>query len=197
VVRTGVAPGALLHLGAWLEAGLPQGGLGARRTARSPGSHAVARQVEQTALALLRQAFHTLSDEHRRPARASTREQHRRWVDAARSYLLRNLGGDVQLADLARAVHASPYHLSRVFRAATGMPPHRYLRHLRMAAAVAALGDDRPLGELALLLGFSSASHFSSAFRAELGVTPSSLRRRVRRAARRSAAPCNTPRGGT
>lgn len=188
VVRAAVEPRRLLRLGAWLEAELPQGGA-------APG------QVDDLALDLLRHALNALGPGRRPPpARSSTREQHRRWVEAARSHLLRNLGAEVRLADLARAVHTSPYHLSRVFRAATGMPPHRYLRHLRLAAAVAGLGDDRPLGELALELGYSSASHFSSAFRRELGVAPSDLRRRIRRAARRrldsAAGTCNTCRGG-
>ncbi len=98
-------------------------------------------------------------------------------VEAAKSYLASQIGERVNLEQLARAVHASPFHLARVFQQRTGVPVHRYLTELRLRTALerlAAGANDLTL--LALELGFSSHSHFTSAFRGEFGCTPSRAR---------------------
>ena len=83
------------------------------------------------------------------------------------------------LADIARAVHCSPYHLSRLFRCQTGLPIHRYLNRLRLRRALERLAEGSPdLTELALAVGFSSHGHFSDAFRREFGHPPTHLRQR-------------------
>jgi len=84
---------------------------------------------------------------------------------------------DLRLADLARAVGLSVYHLCHTFRSETGTTLHQYRHQLRVRASVEALRqDERPLVALALELGFSSHSHFSSAFQREFGVSPSRWR---------------------
>ncbi len=88
------------------------------------------------------------------------------------------MGERVTLDAVARAVHASPFHLARVFRQRTGAPIHRYLTRLRLRAALERLaGGANDLTALALALGFSSHSHFADAFRSEFGRTPSAVRR--------------------
>jgi AraC-like DNA-binding protein len=75
-------------------------------------------------------------------------------------------------------VHASPFHLARVFRERAGVPVHRYLTRLRLRAALERLSDGADdLTALALDLGFSSHSHFTDAFRREFGRSPSDVRR--------------------
>jgi AraC-like DNA-binding protein len=79
--------------------------------------------------------------------------------------------------DLACALHASPFHLARVFRAETGFSLEGYPRALRLKAALERLpesGDS--LTALALELGFASHSHFTETFRREFGVAPSVVR---------------------
>lgn len=84
---------------------------------------------------------------------------------------------DLKLADLARAVGLSVYHLSRTFRSETGTTLHRYRHQLRLRHGIEPLRHGaRPLTELALELGFSSHSHFTSAFRREFGLSPSEWR---------------------
>jgi AraC-like DNA-binding protein len=79
---------------------------------------------------------------------------------------------------VARAVHASPFHLARVFRERAGVPIHRYLTRLRLRAAIERLADGADdLTALALDLGFSSHGHFTDTFRREFGRTPSDVRR--------------------
>jgi AraC-like DNA-binding protein len=116
--------------------------------------------------------------------RQGTDADHIDRAEAAKMYLASRLGARVTLDDLARAVHASPFHLARIFQQRTGMPVHRYLTRLRLRAALEHLaGGARDLTALALDLGFSSHAHFTDVFRREFGHTPSDVRRGAARAA--------------
>jgi AraC-like DNA-binding protein len=118
----------------------------------------------------------------RQRRRRGTEAAHAERAEAAKTYLAGRLGGRITLDDVARAVHASPFHLARVFRQRTGVPLHRYLTRLRLRAALERLADGvRDLTALALGLGFSSHSHFADSFRREFGRTPSEVRRRALR----------------
>jgi AraC-like DNA-binding protein len=114
----------------------------------------------------------------RRRHRSGTDAAHADHAEAAKTYLASRLGERVTLDDVARAVHASPFHLARVFRQRAGVPLHRYLTRLRLRAALERLADGaNDLTALGLGLGLSSHSHFSDAFRREFGRTPSEVRR--------------------
>ncbi len=112
--------------------------------------------------------------------RADTLRAHRDLTEAARLVLAGRFRERLVLHDVARAVHSSPFHLARVFRAAAGMTMHRYLTRLRVRAALDTLADagrDADLSRLALSLGFYDQSHLANAFRAEAGLSPSRWRR--------------------
>ncbi|MGE5232929.1 MAG: helix-turn-helix domain-containing protein [Acidobacteriota bacterium] len=98
-------------------------------------------------------------------------------VEAAKLILNRCLDAPPSLADLAFALECSPFHLSRIFRAQTGLGLRHYLRRLRARLAAERLAHGaRDLTALALDLGFCDHSHFTNAFRCEWGVPPSRLR---------------------
>ncbi len=82
-----------------------------------------------------------------------------------------------RLDELGRAVHASPFHLARQFRAGTGSSIGQALLRLRLALALERLaaGED-DLSALAADLGFSSQSHFGARFRSVFGTSPGALR---------------------
>ena len=64
-----------------------------------------------------------------------------------------------------------------MFRESFGLPPHQYVLARRLAKARELLaGGDLPLGEVALMCGFASASHFSNRFRQAVGATPGAYR---------------------
>jgi AraC-like DNA-binding protein len=135
-------------------------------------------EIEERAVALLADALGAaFSSRGARAARPATEETRRCWVNSVRELLAGRPEARSSLAELARAVACSPFHLSRVFRLETGMPIHRYRLHLRLALAVERLLDGEPdLTRLALDLGFSSHSHFTAAFRRGFGVPPSAVR---------------------
>jgi AraC-like DNA-binding protein len=68
-------------------------------------------------------------------------------------------------------------HFYRMFKAAMGQTPHRYLRELRLKRAQSLLaGRSFSLMDIALACGFSSHAHFSTAFHSRYGLSPSAYR---------------------
>jgi AraC-like DNA-binding protein len=113
------------------------------------------------------------------PRREATRKAREELVERIRHALAAAPAESWSLSRLARQVNSSPYHLTRVFRASTGLPVHQYLLRLRLALALEELeGGGGELSAIALRAGFASHSHFSTAFRHAFGVQPSSLAKR-------------------
>jgi AraC-like DNA-binding protein len=136
--------------------------------------------ADATALQLMADVLEAAFVRHglpRRRRRNGTEADHADRVETAKTYLASRLSERISLDDVARAVHASPFHLARVFGQRTGVPLHRYLTQLRLRAALEQLaGGASDLTALALDLGFSSHSHFADVFRREFGRTPSDVR---------------------
>jgi AraC family transcriptional regulator len=89
------------------------------------------------------------------------------------------LRDELSLDALAAESGYSRAHFLRMFRAATGKPPHQYLLELRLEHARRQL-DEHPgasLAQVALASGFSSHAHLTTLFRRHFGVTPSQYRR--------------------
>jgi AraC family transcriptional regulator len=85
------------------------------------------------------------------------------------------------LADMAAAADLSPFHFLRVFKAATGQTPYRYLTRVRVERACRHLErGDLSVTEIAQVCGFATPSRFASAFRAQIGQSPSAYRAAVR-----------------
>jgi AraC family transcriptional regulator len=94
-------------------------------------------------------------------------------------YVEENLGQPISLRQLADLAGLSARHFERAFRQALGVPPHAYVLQKRVAAARQLLLDQPTLAiqEIAVRVGFSSASHLASAFRRRTGHTPGAFRR--------------------
>jgi AraC-like DNA-binding protein len=111
-----------------------------------------------------------------RARRGSTSLAHRSLAEAAKARLAESPAEPLPLRELACALHTSPFHLARVFRAETGFSVNGYRSALRLRIALSRLAEDTGgLSALALELGFSSHSHFTDTFRREFGVVPSAL----------------------
>jgi AraC-like DNA-binding protein len=83
-----------------------------------------------------------------------------------------NPADDRTLATWGVDVGASSRTLARAFLAETGLPFARWRALVRLQRAMAALGSNEPVAEVARQVGYESASAFVAAFRRETGITP-------------------------
>ncbi|WP_313455482.1 AraC family transcriptional regulator [Pseudomonas sp.] len=93
-------------------------------------------------------------------------------VKRARELLESQLADPPSLEALATAVNLSPFHFARVFRQATGLPPHAWLKQRRLARARELLRGGSAAADVAFTLGFADQSHFSRQFKQAYGVPP-------------------------
>ena len=102
-------------------------------------------------------------------------------VDAAVEYLAWHFADDADLLAVAAIVGGSPHHLSRLFRAGTGITLSGYRTELRVRAALERLAQGaRDLSSVACDVGFFDHAHMTRTFRRLLGVTPTQVRRGLR-----------------
>ena len=93
-------------------------------------------------------------------------------VARAREFLLAHARENVTLDQLAKVANLSPYHLLRVFREETGLPPHAYQTQIRIEQAKQLLRRDFTISETAQVTGFFDQAHFSKQFKRYVGITP-------------------------
>jgi AraC family transcriptional regulator len=98
-------------------------------------------------------------------------------VESAKAVIAQDPFDDRSLAEIASAVGASPYHLTRTFKRATGLSLHAYRMQLRLQAGLARAAAGEPLDRVAVDCGFAHHSHFTAAFRKHFGTTPALLRK--------------------
>ncbi len=104
-------------------------------------------------------------------------------VARAMDYLRGRLGEDVGVEHAARHCGISREHLTRVFAAATGEAPARWLRRQRVLLGERLLaGGELTVAEVARRCGFAGSSHFIRLFRARTGRTPGRAKGRGGRA---------------
>jgi AraC family transcriptional regulator len=144
-----------------LDAELTAGGLGGPLAAES--------LANVLAVHLLR---HVLAP--RQPERGRDGTLPRGRLRAVVEYVEEHLNGRPSLAQMAAVVRLNPYHFARQFKAATGLPPHRYviLRRVERAKQLLQAGTGLSLAEVAAHAGFCDQSQFSHHFKRLVGVTP-------------------------
>ena len=111
---------------------------------------------------------------------ASLPTAQRGWAGLAPHRLRRVLGcietrlaEPIQVAELAREVHMSPFHFTRMFKLATGYAPHQYLTLRRMERARELLAtSDLPIAAIAAAVGYQTQAHFTGVFARHAGTTP-------------------------
>jgi transcriptional regulator GlxA family with amidase domain len=82
---------------------------------------------------------------------------------------------------LAEISCLSPAHFARSFKAAFGIPPHRYLLSRRIERAKSMLRDtDEPITEVAFTAGWLSIGTFGRTFRDVTGNNPATERETLR-----------------
>ena len=108
-------------------------------------------------------------------------------VNRAMDRVLASRGERLDLNQVARAVHASPYHFHRIFRALVGETLHAFQKRVRLERALQKMSQSpgKMLTDIAIECGFSDSASFSRAFRDQYGVAPSAFDLDAWRAKRR------------
>ena len=102
---------------------------------------------------------------------------HAKLTRAARELIALNMGRELDVCLMAEKLHVTREHLTRVFRAQTGMSPGMFASNERMKVAARLLLDGTlSVKETAERLGYLSQSSFARAFKSFYGVGPSVYR---------------------
>ncbi|WP_164762533.1 AraC family transcriptional regulator [Mesorhizobium sp. M7A.F.Ca.MR.245.00.0.0] len=88
----------------------------------------------------------------------------------------------IRLADLAALTGLSETAMSHAFKAATGVPPHRWQMQARVDRAKAMMARDAAsLGDIAEATGFFDQAHLTRVFKSIVGLTPGAWMRSTSR----------------
>jgi AraC family transcriptional regulator len=89
------------------------------------------------------------------------------------SFLNENFANKINVEDMAKQIHLSPSHFSRIFKKETGLSPTDFLINLRVQKAKhSLLNKGTNITETALDCGFSSSAYFTVCFKERTGLTP-------------------------
>lgn len=95
-----------------------------------------------------------------------------------RQYIDANISRRITNEELGAAMGYNPNHLNRLVLGSTGMSLHQYVLQRRLTLATGLLvATSQPVSEIAVALGFHSASHFSGFFKQATGITPAQCRK--------------------
>jgi AraC-like DNA-binding protein len=97
-------------------------------------------------------------------------------VKQVRQYIETYYADDFSIDDLARLTFLSPFHLIRVFKAETGLPPYAFLRQVRVKRAKELLARGESIAQAAQATGFTDQSHLHRWFKGLWGITPGQYR---------------------
>lgn len=117
------------------------------------------------------------SDHARGVCRNETREHYQGAVGRVINAMRTHLDEELSLEDMAGVAYMSPFHLNRVFRWITGVPPCRFLTAIRLEAAKRLLvKTDHSVTDVSLEVGYSSLGTFTRRFTSLVGACPSTFR---------------------
>lgn len=95
-----------------------------------------------------------------------------KYVKRVKEYIHAHYKDRITLEMLEHVTGISRYHLLRMFKKSTHLPPHAYQNLLRINHAKKELTNGRPIAETAVDAGFYDQSHFAKAFARIVGTTP-------------------------
>jgi AraC family transcriptional regulator len=85
---------------------------------------------------------------------------------------------DLSLTTLAEMARLSPFHMARLFRQETGLPPARFLATVRLEEAKKKLlSTESSVADISAEVGYASLGTFTTRFTRSIGVSPGRYRR--------------------
>lgn len=112
------------------------------------------------------------------PAVTRSRREYLARIHRVQDHIEQNLATKLELEELARVAHFSPFHFHRLFHAVVGETLYQFIQRLRLERAAHALlyQPDASVTEVAIDVGFSSPSTFARAFKRTYGVSATEWR---------------------
>lgn len=102
----------------------------------------------------------------------SSADQTTERVRSVIAYINEHFTDEMTLDQLQEQFYISKYHLCRVFRQATGLTIHQYIRRKRITLVKELTTEGKNLTEAALLAGFNDYSAFYRAYKGEFKTSP-------------------------
>lgn len=93
-------------------------------------------------------------------------------IERAIAYIAEHVRQQPTLAEIANAVHLSPFHFNRMFKRWAGITPKQYLKHLTLKAAKSELDDDSSVLQAAFDSGLSGPGRLHDLFVSVDAVSP-------------------------
>jgi len=98
-------------------------------------------------------------------------------IGRAIQYIENNFYRNISLEEVSQSVHMNTAYFSTMFKKQTGRKYIDYLTDLRMEKARNLLENtDLKIGNIAMMVGYSSTKHFTRVYKEKYGVTPGSSR---------------------
>lgn len=102
----------------------------------------------------------------------STSDVHGSQVEKVISYINNHYTEDIDLQILENEFFISKYHLCKIFRKATGLTVHDYIRRKRLTRVKELRSEGKSISEAAMLSGFCDYSSFYRAYKKMTGRSP-------------------------
>lgn len=136
---------------------------------QAPGYRAVIRGLAAALMALLHRMCSDLPPQHEENPRASVER-----ISPALRHIANHYAEAITAEELAGLCHLSEPQFRRVFLAALGTSPLRYVSQLRvrMAAGLLREQSDSQVTDVAFAVGFESINTFNRHFRQTIGMSP-------------------------
>ena len=102
----------------------------------------------------------------------SSSDEHDSQVVQVISYINNHYTEDIDLESLEKKFFTSRYHLCKIFRKATGLTIHDYIRRKRLSRVRELHQSGKSFSEAAMLSGFSDYSSFYRTYKKLMGCSP-------------------------